>query len=79
MNIKRYKLWEELNPDDESERLCVYTGVRITFQMAMSEQTHIDHVIPRSRSLDNSLSNLLLCTARQSGEGQSHAVRNMGS
>lgn len=68
--IKRYKLWEELNPKNEKERICVYSGLPITFEDAMSGiQTEVDHIIPRSRSLDNSLHNLILCK-RNANQGK---------
>lgn len=58
--IKRVKLWEELNPKDEAARCCIYTGVPISFEMALSGETDIDHIVPRSLWLDNSLGNLIL-------------------
>lgn len=64
-NIRRYRLWEELGSGDEwGRRTCVYTGARITLKMAMSNQTQVDHILPRSRFLDNSMGNLILCMAR---------------
>ncbi|HEX2859445.1 MAG TPA: type II CRISPR RNA-guided endonuclease Cas9 [Alphaproteobacteria bacterium] len=51
----KYKLWKELPA-------CAYTGEPITLPMLFSNAVHIEHILPRSRSLDDSSANLTLAT-----------------
>ena len=60
-NRLRLSLWESLSPDPLNRR-CPYTGVSISKSMLFSPEIEIDHIIPFSRSLDDSLSNKLPCT-----------------
>lgn len=60
-NRLRLSLWESLSPDPLNRR-CPYTGVPISKAMLFSPEIEIDHIIPFSRSLDDSLSNKLPCT-----------------
>jgi CRISPR-associated endonuclease Csn1 len=55
-DIQKVILWEELalNP---LERLCPYSGKLISFQMLMSPEVEIEHILPFSRTLDDSLNN----------------------
>ena len=53
-------LWEELG-EKEDDRLCIYTGKLITRDMLFSNAVEVDHILPFSRTLDNSRANLLLC------------------
>ena len=57
--ILRLRLWEEQGPPHE--RLCPYSGKLISFTMAISEQTEVDHILPWSKTQDNSISNRVLC------------------
>ena len=67
-NIKRkhidiVKLWEELPKNTNGERVCVYSGTPISLSDALEGGlTNIDHIIPKSRSLNDTLSNKILCT-----------------
>jgi CRISPR-associated endonuclease Csn1 len=56
-NILRYQLWEEQN------RMCIYTGRPISQTQLFSEigGVDIDHILPRSRTLDDSQANKVLC------------------
>ncbi len=56
--MEKLRLWEEQGP--VQARLCPYTGKSISFGMAVSDATEIDHVLPR-RTLDDSLTNKVLC------------------
>ena len=56
--MEKLRLWEE--QESGLVRLCPYTGKPISFEMAVSEQTEIDHILPR-RTLDDSISNKVLC------------------
>jgi CRISPR-associated endonuclease Csn1 len=66
-NRERYKLWEELGGDDPLCRTCVYSGQRLCLapnpnaRCIFSAEVEIDHILPFSRTLDDSLSNKLLC------------------
>jgi len=57
--IKKYKLWEELVPGKKSGiRLCPYCGEPISAEELVSTRVEIDHILPYSRTLLNSRSNL---------------------
>ena len=55
--FRKLRLWEE------QEKVCVYSGSRLSLEMVVSEQTEIDHILPRSWSLDNSMANRVVCLA----------------
>ena len=54
-DIIKYKLWEECN------RTCPFTGKKISVTELFSNQYQIEHIIPYSRSLDDSQANKTLC------------------
>jgi CRISPR-associated endonuclease Csn1 len=57
-NVDKWLLWKESN-----ER-CPYTGQKIGFDaLFRNGQFDIEHILPRSRSLDNSFANKTLCEA----------------
>ncbi len=56
-DVHKYCLWEECG----SDRLCPYTGKTISLAMLYSGEFEIEHIIPYSKSLDNSLFNKTLC------------------
>lgn len=60
-NRLRLRLWEELNPADPLERRCPYTGARIDLDGLFSGEVDIGHVLPFSRTLDDSVYNKTLC------------------
>lgn len=49
--INKYLLWKEQN------RTCVYSGKSISFEQMLSDATDVDHILPRWRSLDDSMGN----------------------
>lgn len=55
------RLWEELNPNDVAHRFCPYTGKQISAGMLFSGECDVDHILPYSRTLDDSTSNRTLC------------------
>ena len=59
--LRKLRLWEEQGLPQA--RVCPYTGTQISFEMAISSQTEIDHILPFSRTLDNSMNNLVVCLA----------------
>lgn len=56
-NRLRMRLWEELNRDNAMERCCVYTGDQISCAMLFSPDVEIEHLLPFSKTLDNSPAN----------------------
>ena len=51
------RLWEDLNPANPLDRRCPYCGESIGMRMLFAGEADIDHVIPYSRSLDDSAGN----------------------
>lgn len=55
-DIQKMILWEELS-FDPADRRCPYSGVQISAAMLLSEQVEIEHILPFSETLDDSLNN----------------------
>lgn len=55
INILKYLLWEEQN------EVCAYSGKIISFSQLFTSEVEIDHILPRSRSLDDSQMNKVVC------------------
>jgi CRISPR-associated endonuclease Csn1 len=53
--IDRYLLWEE------QRRECIYSGRPISQVQLFGGEIDVDHILPRERSLDNSLMNRVVC------------------
>ena len=58
-DIKKLKLWEELGTDEMARR-CVFTGRVITAAHTLNGEVEVEHILPRSKTLDDGLSNLTL-------------------
>lgn len=56
-NRLRMRLWEEL---DATGKKCPYSGKQISQNMLFSSEIEIDHILPFSRTLDDSFSNRIL-------------------
>ncbi|MDD2701703.1 MAG: type II CRISPR RNA-guided endonuclease Cas9 [Sideroxydans sp.] len=56
-DIEKMILWKELNEKDEADRKCPYSGVQISATMLLSPEVEIEHILPFSRTLDDSLNN----------------------
>ncbi len=54
--IEKRILWEELS-FDPMERRCPYSGVQISLEMLLSGQVEVEHILPFSQTLDDSLNN----------------------
>ncbi|MDR2883702.1 MAG: type II CRISPR RNA-guided endonuclease Cas9, partial [Deferribacteraceae bacterium] len=54
-SILRYKLWEE------QRHRCIYSGKTINAAEALSHECEIDHILPYSKTHDDSKSNKVLC------------------
>src|SRR3546814_11731451 len=50
------RLWEELNPANPLDRRCPYCAEPIGMRALLSGEANVDHIIPYSRSLDDSAS-----------------------
>ncbi len=66
IDLKKYRLWKECGG------ICPYTGHPITLDMLRTGEVDIEHIIPYSRSLDDSFNNLTLCY----GEENRNVKRN---
>lgn len=56
-SLLRMRLWEELNLDDACARHCPYTGEPISFTRLFGDDVEVEHILPFSRTLDNSAAN----------------------
>ena len=57
--VNRYLLWKE------QDGVCVYSGNPISLSQLFSEQVDVDHILPRWRSLDDSLMNKVVVFRRE--------------
>jgi CRISPR-associated endonuclease Csn1 len=60
-NILRYKLWKELNAEDINDRNSPYSGRNISIGQLFGDQVAVGHILPVSRTLDDSYNNKTLC------------------
>lgn len=56
-DIEKMILWEELNPRNVADRRCPYSGAQISATMLLSDEVEIEHILPFSQTLDDSLNN----------------------
>ena len=54
--LQRMRLWEEL-AKTPTDRRCPYTGEQISLRRLISDEVEIEHILPRSRTLDDSIAN----------------------
>ena len=54
------KQWKELNPGNVLDRRCPYCGEKIGMEQIFNGLADVDHIIPYSRSLDDSAANKVL-------------------
>ncbi len=55
-DIQKLILWEELS-FDAADRRCPYSGVQLSAAMVLSDQVEVEHILPFSKTLDDSLNN----------------------
>jgi len=67
------KLWEELDPAQPLNRLCVYSGKPIGISMLFSADVDVDHILPWSKTLDDSQANRILCLREANREKGNNA------
>lgn len=58
-DIQKYNMWIECN------MTCPYTGISISREMLFSPEVDVEHILPYSRSLDDSYMNKTLCMAAE--------------
>jgi CRISPR-associated endonuclease Csn1 len=56
-NLRLLRLWEDLGP---LPRLCPYSGKPISFSQVFTDEVEIEHILPFSRTLDDSMANKTL-------------------
>jgi len=54
---QKMQLWVELDPKNVIERRCPYTGEQISVERLLSDEVEIEHILPFSMTLDDSLNN----------------------
>lgn len=60
MNRALLRIWEE-SSSDILRRVCPYTGAQISAAMLFNGSCDIDHILPYSRTLDDSFNNRVIC------------------
>lgn len=55
-DIEKMILWEELS-HDVADRKCPYSGTPISVTILLSDEVEIEHILPFSQTLDDSLNN----------------------
>ena len=55
-DIEKMILWEELS-FDPADRRCPYSGAQISAAMLLSDAVEVEHILPFSQTLDDSLNN----------------------
>lgn len=58
-DVKKYKLWEELGKDSNVRR-CPYCGKTIPASKLFTKEIEIEHILPYSRTMLDSMANLTL-------------------
>lgn len=54
---QKMQLWVELNPKNVADRQCPYTGEQIGIKRLLSNEVEIEHILPYSSTLDDSMNN----------------------
>lgn len=67
-NRLRLRLWQELDENDPSGRCCPFSGRKVGQADLFSDAIEIEHLIPFSRSLDDSRANKVICTRQANRE-----------
>lgn len=61
---QKMQLWRELNIADIANRRCPYTGEQISIERLLSNDVEIEHILPYSLTLDDSLNNKTVAMRR---------------
>lgn len=65
-DMHKLRLWDEQGPPDA--RVCPFTGETLSIRRVLSAETEIEHILPYSRSLDDSMANTVLSMHRANRE-----------
>ena len=57
-DMRKLRLWEEQGP--ANGRVCPFTGEPLSVGRVLSDATEVEHLLPFSRSLDNSMNNTVV-------------------
>ena len=57
-DMRKLRLWEEQGP--VGARLCPFTGEPLSIEKVLSAETEIEHILPFSRTLDDSMNNTVI-------------------
>lgn len=78
-NRMLYKIWENL-ANDPLKRVCPFCGESISPEYLLSGQAHIEHLLPFSRTFDDSIGNKVIsCSACNSAKGNRTPFEFLGS
>jgi CRISPR-associated endonuclease Csn1 len=61
---QKMQLWVELNEKDAANRRCPYTGEQISIERLLSDDVEIEHILPFSMTLDDSMNNKTVAMRR---------------
>lgn len=61
---QKMQLWVELNSQNAADRQCPYTGDQISIERLLSNEVEIEHILPYSMTLDDSLNNKTVAMRR---------------
>jgi CRISPR-associated endonuclease Csn1 len=61
---QKVQLWCELAEKDIADRRCPYTGEQISIERLLSSEVEIEHILPYSMTLDDSLNNKTVAMRR---------------
>jgi CRISPR-associated endonuclease Csn1 len=56
--MRKLRLWEEQKHG--AVHVCPFTGEPISFEMALDDRTEVEHILPFSKTLDDSMANKVL-------------------
>lgn len=59
-DIDKYKIWKSMHTSPK-KRVCPYTGRNISEDDLFSSEFEVDHILPFSRTFDDSLNNKVIC------------------
>jgi CRISPR-associated endonuclease Csn1 len=59
-NIQKYKLWEELPTNAHGNKVCPFSGKTIGINQLFNSNIEIEHILPHSKTLDDSMNNKTL-------------------
>jgi CRISPR-associated endonuclease Csn1 len=72
-DVLKYRLWEQQNG------FCPYSLRKIGIEQLLSTDTEVDHILPYSMSLDNSMNNKIVCFANDNqAKGQNSPIDWLG-